>query len=171
MIRLATASLDPADVPEADPEDLARLMQILIRRGDGLMLLRGADDEVLRAVEAEFCAARTVRSNEMIAAIIRFRAVVDAFSARRLQALLMREGLTLLETVFHIAARVRLNAARGFSPQGLLWGIAAELQRARLVSPERGRGQAAAHRRPARTAELRSSEPVPPGTAPQRPAA
>lgn len=159
---------DLADVPAVDPRHLERLMAILIRHGHGLMLLRGADDRVLRTVEAEFW--REVRGepealtradpppvptearSPALAAMIRFRAVVDAFAARRLKALLLDEGLAVLGPVFRVAASMRLNAARGFSPQGLVWGVAA----AAAPLPVRGAGKI---------------ELVSRGTAPERPAA
>lgn len=133
---------DPADVPRAEPEHLAHLMRILIREGQGLLLLRGVDDAVLEALEADFWREFGGGTASGVAAIVRFRALIDAFASRRLRALLLNEGLPVLARVFRVAAGMRLNAARGLSPQGLVSGVAAEA--ARIPLHRSARGEAAA---------------------------
>lgn len=144
-----SAGFDPTDVPAADPEHLARLLRILVRQGDGLMMLRGADAASLRAVETAFWAELDADTASGIAAIVRFRAVIDAFAARKLRALLLNEGLPALARVLRVAAALRLNASRGFSPHHLLWGVAADAARIPpLRSPQR------------RSARVIAAEPV-----------
>lgn len=141
--RVHSAAFDLADVPRTEPRHLERLMAILVRQGHGLMLIRGADDAVLRAVEAEFWAVSEGDTQSAVAAMVRFRAVVDAFAARRLKSLLLNEGLAVLGAVFRVAASMRLNAARGFSPQGLVWGVAADAARIPAPGPNRPRASRA----------------------------
>jgi hypothetical protein len=117
------ALLDPSDVPAADPAHLMRLMSILIRNGHGLVLLDGAKQAALDAAETEFWDATDLGSQARIAAIVRFRALLQACAAERLQDLFLERGLALLPDLFQAAATMRLNTRRGFNRQSLLWRI------------------------------------------------
>lgn len=126
-----TAALDPTDVPRVAAAHLAHMLELLVGSGDGLMLLHGADAADTETVEADFWRGFTGDTATGVAALVRFRALVEVFASRRLQSLLMHEGFVVLKAAFHVAAEIRLNTARGFSPQGLVWAVTAELATAR----------------------------------------
>lgn len=121
----ATAAFDPTDVPNADPAHLMRMLAVLIRNGDGLVVLREPDPRAMKAIEAEFWADFSGDTATGVATVIRFRALIEVFAARRLKSLLLREGLVVLQAAFRVAAGLRLNSARGFNPQGLVWAVTA----------------------------------------------
>lgn len=126
----AATPFDLADVPAADPADLARLMSILIRNGHGLALLEGVERGARDAAETEFCSTDDIGGRTGAVAIVRFRALMQAFATpsfvgERLQRLFLDHGLALLPSLFRVAAAMRLNAERGFNPQRLLWSVAA----------------------------------------------
>ena len=47
---------------------------------------------------------------------MRFRCLIEVFAARRPADLLMHNGYNLIAPAVHVAARMRLNADRGFNP-------------------------------------------------------
>ncbi len=127
----APATFDPTDVPRVDAAHLARMLDLLVSGGHGLMMLRGADATALAALEAAFWRGFSGDTATGVSTLVRFRAVLEAFASRRLRSLLMRDGYAVLKAAFQAAAETRLNASRGFNPQGLVWSVTAELASAR----------------------------------------
>lgn len=121
---------DPTDVPRADPLELERVLRIMIRSGDGLLLLQGIDATRLASIEAAFWREFAGDTAAGVAVLMRVRALIAACAARRLQSLLLHEGLPAFEAAFRVAAGLRLNPVRGFSPQGLVWAVTAAAARA-----------------------------------------
>lgn len=108
---------DLNDVPAVSANELATLMQSLIDNGRGLVFLRGLEDEDLDTVQAELHCHFHGEPQRALAIFVRFRHLVEVFSARRLKDLLMNQGHGLLAPALAIAAELRLNAHRGFNPQ------------------------------------------------------
>ena len=54
---------------------------------------------------------------------VRFRHLVEVFSARRLKDMMLDRGYALMAPAIAIAASLRLNANRGFSPQAFLLAL------------------------------------------------
>lgn len=120
-------TFDLSDVPVADAADLAAAMQALIENGRALVLLNGASAADLDAV----CSAIHNRHHTVpqgsLAAVIRFRHLIEVFATRRLQQLLLDTGYAAIAPAAAIAARLRLNAHRGFNPQLFLMELTAAL--------------------------------------------
>jgi hypothetical protein len=106
---------DLTDVPAIATGDLAAAMQALIDNERGLVLLRGLADGDLDTVQAE--------PQRALAAFVRFRHMVEVFSARRLKEMMLDRGYGLMAPAIAIAASLRLNANRGFSPQAFLLSL------------------------------------------------
>jgi hypothetical protein len=58
-----------------------------------------------------------------LAVFVRFRNLVEVFSARRLRDMLMEHGFPLIAPAIAIAASLRLNAQRGFNPQRFVMSL------------------------------------------------
>jgi hypothetical protein len=114
---------DLTDVPAVDAGDLAAAMRALIDDERGLVLLRGLADEDLDTVQAELQRRFHGDPQRALAAFVRFRHMVEVFSARRLKEMLLDRGFTLMASAIAIAASLRLNANRGFNPQVFLMSL------------------------------------------------
>jgi hypothetical protein len=114
---------DLTDVPAIAPNDLAAAMQALIAEGRGLVLLRGLDDADIATVQAELKRRLHADPQAVLAAFVRFRHLAEVFSARRLKELMLDRGYSLIPPAIAIAASLRLNAHRGFSPQKFLLAL------------------------------------------------
>jgi hypothetical protein len=122
---------DATDVPPVSTEDLALVMRALIARERGLVLVNGlteADLETVRAVLHRRFAGDTAR---VLAAFVRFRHLVEVFATRRLATLFLDRGHALIAPALALAARMRLNANRGFNPQHFVTA----LHTARTLTP------------------------------------
>jgi hypothetical protein len=108
---------DLTDVPTVATADLAAAMQALIGNERGLVLLRGLADEDLDAVQATLQRRFHGEPQRALAAFVRFRHLVEVFSARRLKEMMLDRGYALMAPALAIAASLRLNANRGFNPQ------------------------------------------------------
>ena len=54
---------------------------------------------------------------------VRFRNLVEVFSARRLRDMLIEHGFPMIAPAIAIAASLRLNAQRGFNPQRFVMSL------------------------------------------------
>jgi hypothetical protein len=108
-------SVNPSDVPLVNPADLARPMQYMIDTGRGLAMLRGVSKAELREVDAALWNELGTNPGQRVAVLMRFRCLIEVFGARRLANLLLQNGHGLIAPAVHVAARLRLNADRGFN--------------------------------------------------------
>ena len=114
---------DLTDVPAIATTDLATAMQALIADGRGLVLMRGLEDADLDTVQAELKRRFHTDPQMALAVFVRFRHLAEVFSARRLKDLMLDRGYALIAPAIAIAATLRLNAHRGFSPQKFLLAL------------------------------------------------
>ncbi len=114
---------DLNDVPAVSSDELSAVMQALVENGRGLVFLRGLEDEDMNTVQAELQRHFHAEPQRALAIFVRFRNLVDVFSARRLKDLLMNRGHSLLAPALAIAAELRLNANRGFNPQKFILAL------------------------------------------------
>ena len=114
---------DLTDVPAIAPTDLAAAMQALIAEGRGMVLLRGLEDADLNTVQAALKRRFHGDPQTALAVFVRFRHLAEVFSARRLKDLMLDRGYALIAPAIAIAASLRLNAHRGFSPQKFLFAL------------------------------------------------
>jgi hypothetical protein len=118
-----STTLDMTDVPAVPAPALARAMRILIDDGKGLVLLRGLPAADMRALEAAVWDELEGALAERRAVLVRFQALVDVFASRRLQSLMLRRGFPLIAPALHLAAQMRLNIGRGFSPTTFTYAL------------------------------------------------
>ena len=111
------------DVPAVEVADLAAVMRALIDDGRGLVLRRGVSHEDMNVVHAEVQRRFHGEPQRALAVFVRFRNLVEVFSARRLKAMMMERGFLLIAPALAIAASLRLNAHRGFNPQHFLMSL------------------------------------------------
>jgi hypothetical protein len=114
---------DLTDVPAVAAADLGAAMRALIDNERGLVLLRGLGEEDLDTVQAELRRRFHADPQRALAAFVRFRHLVEVFSARRLKDLMLARGHGLMAPAIAIAATLRLNAKRGFNPQAFLLSL------------------------------------------------
>jgi hypothetical protein len=114
---------DLSDVPTVDCGDLAAAMRALIADERGLVLLRGLTEADMDTVHETLKRRFDGEPQQSLAAFVRFRHMVEVFSARRLKELLLDRGLALMAAAIAIAASQRLNANRGFNPQVFLMSL------------------------------------------------
>lgn len=115
-----TALIDVTDIPAVSERQLMMPLQLLIVRGRGLALLDGLDETTLAEVEDYVWRHLEGGRETKLSVVLRFRALVEVFGARRLKALFLDTGFALLAPAIATAAGLRLNARRGFSPQTYL---------------------------------------------------
>ncbi len=108
---------DPSDVPTVDTEDLVAPMRRLISEGRGLVFLRGLDGEDAALLEAILHGRLGKDPSRELAALMRFRALVEVFASRRLGELMMERGHEVIAPALQVAAPLRLNLKWGFNPQ------------------------------------------------------
>lgn len=122
-----TASIDITDIPAVTERQLMMPLQLLISRGRGLALLDGLDEMTLAEIEDHVWRHLDGGRETKLSVVLRFRALIEVFGARRLKALFLETGFALLAPAIATAAGLRLNARRGFSPQTYLVTIKAVL--------------------------------------------
>jgi len=127
---------DLTDVPTVDVADLAAAMRSLIESGRGLVLLNGASEADLETVRTTLQQRYRNQPQRALAAFVRFRHLVEVFTARRLQDLMLGTGYAIMAPAIAIAASQRINAHRGFNPQRFLLTLQAALA-GNIVSLER----------------------------------
>ena len=85
--------LDRSDVPLVASHDLLVPMQHLIDTERGLALLNGISNAELREVDHAVWDALEGDSGRRVAVLLRFRALIQVFKARRLAELFLHRGL------------------------------------------------------------------------------
>lgn len=108
--------LDTSDVPLVASHELLVPMQHLIDTERGLAMLNGLCDAELRAVDGAVWDALDGDATRRVAVLLRFRALIQVFRARRLAELFLCRGFMLIAPAVHVAARMRLNTQWGFNP-------------------------------------------------------
>jgi len=119
----ARTTWDLSDVPAVAPTDLAAAMRVLIDNERGLVLLRGLSDGDLSLVQSELKQRFRSEPQRALAVFVRLRTMVEVFSARRLQEMMLDRGYAVLAPAIAIAASLRLNANRGFNPQRFMLSL------------------------------------------------
>ena len=119
----ANTTWDLSDVPAVAATDLAAAMRVLIDNERGLVLLRGLSDGDLSLVQSELQRQFQSEPQRALAVFVRLRTMVEVFSARRLQEMMLDRGYALLAPAIAIAASLRLNANRGFNPQRFMLSL------------------------------------------------
>jgi hypothetical protein len=128
------ARMDTTDVPAVAAEQLAMAMRFMLDSDKGLVLLRGATDQDLRALEDAIWDRLDGDLAHRRAVLLRFQHLISVFSARRLRALMLRRGYNLIAPALLVAASMRLNTKWGFSPHKFFLAIN-ELPSVREVRP------------------------------------
>jgi hypothetical protein len=108
--------LDTTDVTPVGTHELMLAMQYMIDTGRGLALLNGLANAELREVDQAIWDDLSGDPNRRVAVLLRFRALVVVFRARKLRELLLGRGFRLIAPAVHVAARMRLNTQWGFNP-------------------------------------------------------
>jgi len=132
-------TLDLTDVALVAPEAMLPPMQHMIDTGRGLVLLNGASAKELREVDQAVWEELDDDPVTRVAVLMRFRCLIEVFSFRRLQELLLQRGFNLLAPALHVAARMRLNAELGFNPakfERALLDLLAQLEHRRSAPVE-----------------------------------
>jgi hypothetical protein len=125
MTLTAAAPFDATDVPGVAPEALSLAFRHLIAEGRGLALLTGLSEAHIRDVENVIWRAFPEDRETRLAVALRFRALLGAFTARRLKNLLLHTGFKSIEASVTEAATQRLNARYGFRQQGFVTALSA----------------------------------------------
>jgi hypothetical protein len=108
--------LDQTDVPLVGTHHMMAPMQHMIATERGLILLKGASNAELRELDATLWPHLEGDRTQRVAVLLRFRALVQVFGARRLKQLFLQRGHMMIAPAVHVAARMRLNAQLGFNP-------------------------------------------------------
>jgi hypothetical protein len=133
----AGTTWDLTDVPAVAPTDLAAAMRVLIDNERGIVLLRGLSDGDLTLVRCELQRLFQSEPQRALAVFVRLRTMVEVFSARRLQEMMLDRGYALLAPAIAIAASLRLNANRGFNPQRFMLSLQEALAANLVAMPAR----------------------------------
>jgi hypothetical protein len=111
-----SSKVDRSDVPLVATHELLIPMQYLIDSERGLGMLRGLSDAELRGVDQAVWDTLAGDAVRRVAVLLRFRALIQVFKARRLAELFLHRGFLLITPAVHVAARMRLNTEWGFNP-------------------------------------------------------
>jgi hypothetical protein len=111
-----SSKVDMSDVPLVASHELLIPMQHLIDTERGLGMLHGLSDAELRSVDQAVWDALAGDAIRRVAVLLRFRALIQVFKARRLAELFLHRGFLLIAPAVHVAARMRLNTEWGFNP-------------------------------------------------------
>lgn len=128
-----TTTLDICDVPPVSTVELAIAVRLLIGGGKPLVVAAAAGERELRGVEGELWRRHSGLAGRKLAVALRLRALVAALAGRRIAKLIGETGHGAKLALIEAAAGSRLNAARGFVPQHLVWALAS----AQTVQPPR----------------------------------
>jgi hypothetical protein len=108
--------LDTTDVTPVGTHELMLAMQHMIDTGRGLAMLKGVSTAELREVDQAIWDDLSGDPSRRVAVLLRFRALIAVFKARKLRELLLDHGFMLIAPAVHVAARMRLNTQWGFNP-------------------------------------------------------
>ena len=117
-------SIDRGDVPAVGLHDLYMPMRHLIAKGRGLALLNGLSETEIRAVESQIWAHFAANPEKRLAVALRFRALLDVFSRRRLKQEFLNQGFKLIARAAAEGSTQRLNTRFGFSAQKFVTALA-----------------------------------------------
>lgn len=115
-----TAAIDFADVPPVTLHELYMPLKRLIESGRGLALYNGLNEAALRELESEIWLHFSDKPHIRVAVALRFRALIQVFSSRRLREMFLQQGFKLIAKAVHEAAHQRLNTRFGFKPQAFV---------------------------------------------------
>jgi hypothetical protein len=124
-----TVLVNLADVPKVDASELDMPMRMLIEKGQGLALLKGLSEREIRELEDDIWADFEGSDEARVAVALRFRALLDVFTARRLKGLLVDRGFKLIVAAIKEASELPLNMRFGFNAQKLLMALDAATAR------------------------------------------
>ncbi|MEQ1719364.1 MAG: hypothetical protein ABL907_25805 [Hyphomicrobium sp.] len=119
-----TSFIDTADVPAVAPEQLLVAMRAAIANGQGLALLNGLSETAIRDLETLLWRHFADDPQTRLAVALRFRALLNVFSARRLKQLFLMNGFKLIARAVAEASSQRLNTTYGFSTQKFVAAMA-----------------------------------------------
>lgn len=123
MESVMTLPIDLSDVPTVEFDQLDLPMRLLIEAECALVLIRGATAVEKRTLEAQFWNTFEGTSEQGVAVLLRFWALVDTFQSRRFKAMFLNRGYDLIGAAVASAAKLRLNSEWGFNPQRLMWAM------------------------------------------------
>lgn len=112
-----TDTVDLTDVPAIEMRDLALALRLMLAGGRLLAAAQTFSEVEIRRVEQVFWHRVEKGARAKVAVLLRLRGLISVFSNRRLQALLVRYGSSVVPHALAIAATMRLNARWGFNPQ------------------------------------------------------
>jgi hypothetical protein len=107
--------IDASDVMPVGTHELMLPMQYMIDTGRGLAMLKGVTNADLRVVDGAIWDDLAGDPSRRVAVLLRFRALIQVFKARRLRELFLDRGFMLITPAVHVAARMRLNTQWGFN--------------------------------------------------------
>lgn len=114
------STLDPTDIPVISADAVQRLIDLIVERGQALVLFHGATPSARADIERAFWQAHSGDRISGNATLIRFWHLVEAMSGRRLKILFLERGFAALAPLSACAASARLNVHWGFKPQHLV---------------------------------------------------
>jgi hypothetical protein len=117
--------LDPTDIPPVSAGAMQAVINLIVERGQALVLLDGAPAGARGEIERAFWQTHSGDWISGNAALIRFWHLVDAMGARRLKALFLERGYAALAPLAACAAVSRLNVQWGFKSQHLVAALLA----------------------------------------------
>lgn len=133
----ASIHLDPTDIPTVPAHALKAVMDLIVERGQALVLFHGACPATRRSIEDAFWQSHTGDRAAGNATIIRFWHLVDAMSARRLKTMFLDRGYVALAPLAAAAASARLNIHWGFKPQHLVHALTSSDAKPTAITQQR----------------------------------
>lgn len=136
-----TTPIDLNDIPQVQGQDLIEVMQALIARQHGLILVNGLTADNQRALEDIVWSAFPTDPAKRLSVLMRMTAVIGVFQSRRLKSFFLAKGLAVSNFALQIAAKQRLNINWGFNSQSFLMALhaltkdATSLQHRRATQP------------------------------------
>jgi hypothetical protein len=131
-----TTAIDSSDVPAVGMHDLYMPMRHLISEGRGLALLNGLSESDIRTLESHIWAHFSDSPEKRVAVALRFRALLDVFSRRRLKQEFLNQGFKLIARAITEASTQRLNARFGFNAQKFVTALAPQACRRSLQTAQ-----------------------------------
>ncbi len=125
-----TYAIDSSDVPAVGMHDLYAPMRRLIAEGRGLALLNGLSEADIRSAEHHIWADFADQPEIRVAIALRFRALLDVFSRRRLKQEFLEQGFKLIARAVAEASTQRLNTRFGFKAQHFVSALQPDARRA-----------------------------------------
>jgi hypothetical protein len=110
-------AVDPTDVPVIEKRDLALALRMMLAGGRLLAKAQSFTEDEIRRVEQAFWGHAGKGAPVKVAVLLRLRSLISVFCNRRLQALVVRYGSSVVPHALAIAATMRLNTRWGFNPQ------------------------------------------------------